>query len=246
MELEILRKLGLSEGEIKVYGALLELGASALNGIHERTGIERRNIYDILNKLIERGIVTYVQENKKRFFRIAHPNNIIGYIRQQEHELESTKGEILKHIPELVAKYEFKRQPMSGEIFRGHEGTKAVWEDMLNYKEIKWIGAGRYIPKQMPHFFASWNKRRIEKKIPILNIVRQELRKEIKEPFKLETIRYQPKEWSGNPTVISLYGNKVVNFIFIGEFFAFVIESPELADHYRRYFDYLWQHVCTK
>jgi len=72
------------------------------------------------------------------------------------------------------------------------------------------------------------------------------MRKEIKEPYKLETIRYQPKEWSGNPTVISLYGNKVVNFIFIGEFFAFVIESKELADHYRRYFDYLWDHVCTK
>ena len=53
MTLEILRKIGLSEGEIKVYNALLDLGTSSLNQIHEKTGIERRNIYDILNKLIE-------------------------------------------------------------------------------------------------------------------------------------------------------------------------------------------------
>ena len=56
MQLELLRKIGLSEGEVKIYTALLDLGLSPINKIHERTGIERRNIYDILNKLIERGL----------------------------------------------------------------------------------------------------------------------------------------------------------------------------------------------
>ena len=69
MNLEILKKIGLSEGEIKVYNALLEIGATSINNIHEKIGIDRRNIYDILNKLIERGLISYVETDGKRTFK---------------------------------------------------------------------------------------------------------------------------------------------------------------------------------
>ena len=55
MELQELRILGLTNGEIKVYSAILHMGSSTINNIHEKTGMERRAIYDILNKLIEKG-----------------------------------------------------------------------------------------------------------------------------------------------------------------------------------------------
>lgn len=246
MELEILKKLGLSEGELKIYNALLDLGSSPVNRIHEKTGIERRNIYDILNKLIERGLVTYITENKKRFFQIAHPKNIIGYIEQKEYDLETIKSKLQKEIPSLIKKFEFTKPSISAEVYRGVGGVKAVWEDMLNYKEIHWIGSGRYIPKWYPNFFAGWDKRRVKLKIRMLNIMRYELRKEIKEPYKYEDIKYLPKEFSGNPTVIGIYGNKIVNFVFVKDFFAFVIESKELAENYRLYHNYLWNNVAKK
>ena len=88
MELEILRKIGLSNGEITLYSALLETGRAPVNKIHEKTGIERRNIYDILNKLIERGLITYIMENKRRLFQITHPTRIIGYLEEKKHDLE--------------------------------------------------------------------------------------------------------------------------------------------------------------
>jgi len=246
MVVEILRKIGLCEGEIKVYSSLLGLGSAPMNRIHERTGIERRNIYDILNKLIERGLVTYVSENKKRYFKIAHPTNLVGYIEQKEHDLETLKAEMKQQIPSLTKQFEFVKPAINAEIFRGAEGVKAVWEDMLNYDSICWIGSGRYIPKWYPHFFASWDKRRINLKIKMFNLMRHELRKEIKASYKLEYIRFLPPEFSGAPTVIGIYGNKVVNFILSKEFFAFVIESKELADNYKNYHKYLWNNVAKK
>ena len=66
MNLEYLKELDLSDGQVRVYGAVLELGISTINKIQEKTGIERRNIYDILNKLIEKGLVTYITEKGKR------------------------------------------------------------------------------------------------------------------------------------------------------------------------------------
>lgn len=243
MALEILRKIGLSDGEIKVYSALLDLGMSPINKIHEKTGIERRNIYDILNKLIEKGLASYILENKKRSFQIANPNKIAGYIEEKKRDLDIIEEEVEKEIPSMLQKFNLVKQEIGSEIYRGTNGVKAVWGDMLNYKEIYWIGSGRYIPKKHPVFFANWNKRRIKLKIKMFNIIRYELKKEVK-PFQLEYCRFLPREFSGNPTVIGVYGNKTVNFLLGEDFFAFVVESKELAENYKRYHKYLWDNVA--
>jgi len=243
MTLEILRKVGLSEGELKIYEVLLDSGKSPISKIHEKTGIERRNIYDILNKLIERGLTTYVTENKKRFFQITHPNKILGYLEEKKHSLDEIKKEIQDDIPSLVKKFELRRLDIDAQIFRGPEGIKAIWEDMLNYKENYFIGSGRYVPKQMPFWFANWNKRRIKLKVKWFNIFRHELKKETT-AMPHEKIKFLPKEFSGNPTVIGIYGNKTVNYLLGKEFFAFVIESKELAEDYKRYHKYLWDNIA--
>jgi len=240
MVLEILRKVGLSDGEIKVYSSLLDLGKAPLNKIHERTGIERRNIYDILNKLIERGLVTYIKENKRRLFEISHPNKIIGYVEEKKHELDITKQEIEKELPSIIEKYNFKKPDINAEIFRGIEGVKAVWEDMLNYKEVYWIGSGRYVPKRLSIWFSNYNRRRVKQKVKWLNLMRNEMKKEIKKPLEFEQIKFLPKEFSGNPTAIGIYGNKIVNFLLGEDFFAFVIENKEIAENYKKYHKFLW------
>ena len=205
---ESLRKIGLSEGEIKVYSALLNNGSLPVNLIHEKVGIERRNIYDILNKLIERGLISYVTENKRKSYSISHPSKIVGYIEEQKHELEQTKQEVTKDIPSLIEKFNFKRPDVSAEVYRGYEGIKAIWEDMLNYKETYWIGSGRYVPRKLPHFFANWNKRRIKKKHMWWNLHRVEMKKEINE-FQYEKLRFLPKEFSGSPTVSAFMATKL-------------------------------------
>jgi sugar-specific transcriptional regulator TrmB len=244
MELEILRKIGLSDGEMKIYSALLDAGSSPVRRIHEMTGIERRNIYDILNKLIERGLVTYIDENKKRSFRISHPKKIIGYIEEKKHILDENVTEMERILPRFIEKFNAKRPEINAEVFRGWEGVKAVWEDMLNYKEVRWIGSGRYVPKGLPHFFESWNRRRVKLGIRWINLLRFELRNEIKTPYKLEDARFLPPEFSANPIVISIFGNKTANFIFSDEIFAFLIESEKLSENYRRYHKYLWDKVA--
>ena len=243
MELEILRKIGLSNGEITLYSALLETGRAPVNKIHEKTGIERRNIYDILNKLIERGLITYIMENKRRLFQITHPTRIIGYLEEKKHDLEITEKEIKKEIPQLIGKFNLTKPETNSEIYRGYEGVKAVWEDMLNYKENCFIGSGRYVPKALPHWFANWNRRRIKLKVKWYNIFRHEFRNQVK-PFPYEYQKFLPKEFSGNPAAIVIYGNKTVNFMLGKEFFAFVIESKDIAENYKKYHKYLWDNVC--
>jgi len=244
MVLEILRRLGLSNGEIKVYSALLELGKSTINMVHEKTGIERRNIYDILNKLIERGLITYAIENKKRFFQVTHPNKIIGYIEEKKHEIEEIEDDVKKEIPSIIKKFEFKKAEIRAETYTGTEGIKAVFEDMLNYKIGYFIGGGGYVVTNLPFFWKTYNKRRIKSGVVWYNLGREDLKGHpiIKE--KNIHTRFLPKEFNVNPSVIFIYGNKVANILWGEEFFAFLIESEKIAENYKKYYKYLWDHVA--
>lgn len=243
MNLDILRKVGLSEGEIKVYNAVLGIGIAPINKIHEKTGIERRNIYDILNKLIERGLVTYMNENKKRSFQISSPNRLLEYIDEKKEAFEDIKKKLSLQMPEILKEFQAKNEDIKAEVFRGVEGIKTVWNDMLNYSEMFWIGSGRYVPKRYPNFFIPWNKRRIKKRIKVFNLLRYEMRGQI-EVWTYEKVKYLPKEFSGTPAVIGIFGNKIAHFLYGENLFAFVIESKELAENYKSYHKYLWDKVA--
>src|SRR3989344_3423851 len=239
MDFKELEILGLSKGNIKVYSAILNNGISSINDIHERTGLERRAIYDIINKLIEKGLITYVIEKGRKKYQCAPPKKLLE-------ELNIKKQEMLdfeKIIPYIKEIYASSRPKINSEVFRGAEGIKTVWEDMLNYKEIYWIGSGRYVPKKFPDWFSNWNKRRIKLRVKWFNLCRYELKKEIK-VMPYENARFLPVEFSGNPIVIAIYGNKVVNFIYGEQFFAFSIESKEVAHNYKMYHQYLWDNVA--
>ena len=82
----------------------------------------------------------------------------------------------------------------------------------ISMKSVFWIGSGRYVPKKFPHWFQRWNNRRIKLKVKWRNLLRYELKQEVK-AMPYEFVKFLPEEFSGNPTVIGIYGNKVVNFL---------------------------------
>ena len=239
MELSTLKELGLSEGEVKTYSAVLKIGISTINEIHEKTAIERRNIYDILNKLIKKGLISYTIEKGKRTYQCVNPARLVEGIKRKEEKLKNLE----KQIPEMIKIYKNSKPKITAEIYRGKEGIKAIFEDMLNYKENYFIGGRWYVTKEMPSYWSHYDKRRIELKVKWYNLVRYELKK-IKIPEeRLMFVRFLPKEFSGNPSVVFIYGEKVVNVLWGGEFFAFMIESEDIAENYKRYFNYLWDNA---
>ncbi|MBS3097523.1 hypothetical protein J4209_01865 [Candidatus Woesearchaeota archaeon] len=76
MKEEALRKFGLSDREIKVYLALLELGEALASKIAEKTNTPRTLSYDILENLLKKGLVSYVIKSNKKYFSAFDPNNL--------------------------------------------------------------------------------------------------------------------------------------------------------------------------
>ena len=240
MELQELKILGLTKGEIKVYTAILNTGISTLNNIHEKTGIERRAIYDIINKLIEKGLITYTVEKGKRTYQCAPPDKLKEEINKKKQEIKKFE----KLIPEIEHTYKSLKPKINLEVFRGKEGIKAVFEDMLNYKKNYFIGGGYYIMDLLPHYWPQYNERRIKLGIKWYSLGLYETKKRKIPEKRLLWIKYLPKEFSGGPSVVFIFGNKIVNVLWGEEWFAFMIESKEIADNYKKYHKYLWEYVA--
>ena len=240
MELKELKILGLTKGEIKVYTAILNIGISSMNEIHEKTGLERRGIYDIINKLIKKGLLTYTIEKRKRTYQVAPPNKIQEEINLKKEEIEKLQD----ILPNIKQTYKSAKPKINLEIFRGKEGIKALFEYMLNFKENFFIGGGFYIMDLLPYYWPRYNERRIKKGVHWYSLSLYETKKRKVPEKRFLDLKYLPKELSVNPSVIFIFGNKIVNVLWGEEWFAFMIESNEIANSYKKYFKYLWDKVA--
>jgi predicted transcriptional regulator len=244
IELEQLKELGLSEGQIAVYSAVLELGISTLNSIHEKTGIERRNIYDILNKLIERGFIAYTVEDGKRTYHCTHPNSILDDITSKEDALKQLKGKI-PDIKDILAS---TKTDIKAEVFRGNEAMKSLLNEALEYKASYWIGGNSGVEKTpLKNWFKHWMQRRVGKKHVMYDLVDYGTFLEGLKPkdIKLHKKNYYkycslPKELA-SPMVIIIFGNKVAQVLWTKKSFAFVLESKDIKESFMKYFNYFWE-----
>jgi|TARA_Y100000310_G_C20672277_1_gene810937 predicted transcriptional regulator len=252
MNIEFLRKIGLTEGEIKVYNALLEIGVSGLNKIHERTAIERRNIYDILNKLIEKGLVSYTIEKGKKTFQITHPKKILSYLEEKKKDLEETEKEVEPHVNDLLQVFNQSKEETRAEVFRGNESIKTLAAEILEYKESFWMGGNSFekykaVPKNLQVFFNHWMKKRAKQKHIMHDLVSYGTYLKGLEPNKINIHKKSfykyctlPKNMY-MPMVIIIFGNKVAQIQWGEQSFTFVIESKKIKESYMKYFNHFWK-----
>ena len=135
-ELYDLLKIGLTEGEAKVYLALTELGSSTVGPIVKKARVAYSNVYDILNRLIEKGIVSYIINNKTKYFQAASPSNLVDYLEKKEKEIEFQKAALKQVLPELTQLQKIVPQ-QDAEIFLGKKGLKTAYEKFTSEMDNK-------------------------------------------------------------------------------------------------------------
>src|SRR3989338_3931457 len=101
MNTEVLRSIGLTENEIKIYIDLLKSGSSTSYDISKRTGIYRVHVYDKIEQLMSKGLATHVYKGSKKFFQATSPSKIKQYLEDKKRDLELREVEVNLLIPEL-------------------------------------------------------------------------------------------------------------------------------------------------
>lgn len=242
MDTKLLREIGLTDTETRVYLALLNLGATSAGKIVEETGSYRKNVYDALNRLIEKGLVTYVIENKIKYFQPKDPENLINYLDEKKSRIDEKKKEIKETISDLKSKFNSLVPEIESEIYRGIEGIKTILKECLDYNEVLFIGGTWDVETRLPYFWPNYNKKREQLKCKWKSLVIHEAQHRLKTKLKYYEYKILPKVLSGI-NVIYIYGDNVANVVWLEKPIAFVIKHKNLANNYRKYFRFLWKTI---
>lgn len=244
MHFPILEKLGLSVNEAKIYISLVESGEASISQIAINARIHRRNAYDAIHRLLDKGLIFQIINPRENKYNAVDPDKLKELQGERDAELNLA-------LPELQKKYHRQNIPEAAYIYRGLEGQKNIWRELLNVNQDSYaIGAkgNWYEPKleiSRKAFFRQANKQ----KIKFIQLFDNEAVRHISSfPKHFEgSLRYRilPKEYSTN-SVLHIFGEYVVTYTGIEVMSLsenttfFVMKSKSLAESYRKWFWYMW------
>lgn len=96
-------QLGLTDGEARTYLALLKTGPSTVGPIAKTAHISYSKIYEVLERLLDKGLVSVIKKNNAHQYQAVEPAQLTNYIEQQEQQLQEKKKTITKMLPQLEA-----------------------------------------------------------------------------------------------------------------------------------------------
>ena len=242
MDVPELERIGLLKNDRTVYLALLEIGSATVSTLVKKTGLHRSYVYDILDKLIDLGLVSFTIKNNKKFFNVENPEIIVKIVENKKEELEKDKEEISKIIPKLVQKQHTVLERQEARVFIGKGGIKSVLEDILNVgDDFVGFGAEGKFKDIFKWYFTNWQRRRVESGVKYKIIYNVKLRgqRPTKEQKSVQ-VKFLPEKYEFPATTI-IYGDKVAILLWDKSPIGFVLESKEVVKSFSSYFDVLWK-----
>lgn len=247
MNLQILEEIGLTKTEIKIYLALLELGQTTTTQIVRKANIHASKVYEFLDKLIRKGLVSCAIKSNKRYFTASDPDFLREFLGEKRDKIAEQEKEVEKIIPELRETRKHCKDAIRSETYEGLGGIKSVYGKIistLGKGETHYIiGAPRIGNELIEGFLLDWHKKRIRKGIRCKYIYDGDARDygEIREKMPFTEVRYLPKKLV-SPVWIEIFGNSV----FIGHIKGkntslFLINDAEIAKGYLDYFEMIWR-----
>jgi len=235
MDIELLQELGLTLNEAKTYLALLELGQSLAGTIADKAKIHRRNVYDALERLIEKGLVTYVIKSNRKYYEAVNPKKIIDMLKEKLNIAETS-------LSILLQKYKASKSKQEIIVLQGVGGMKTFLEDIQKEKkDLFVIGATGKAYARLKLFIHSWFRGMNESKIKIKVLWNFDAlnKKEFTNELKMET-KTLPKNFS-TPTQIFIYGGKSGVVIWSETPLCILIKNKEITNGFKKYFDFMWK-----
>ncbi|MFA7208683.1 MAG: helix-turn-helix domain-containing protein [Parcubacteria group bacterium] len=234
-----MQKLGLNEKEAKAYLAALELGETTLQRIVAKSGISRTTIYDVLESLKQRGLVSTVKKSKKLYYYAEEPDSL-------QNELDEKQDLLKKAMPQLLAMANLIDCKPKIKYYEGLEGLKEVYMDSLHYPEkeiLSWVAEEAFYEFDKDFLLNFYHPRRIKQKIwsreiasdhPLTREYQQE------EISGLRKTKILPAKEFPMDVSINLYGKNKIGIMSFEEEIGLTMESEKIHITLKSLFEFMW------
>lgn len=247
MVYEELHAAGLTEGQTRVYLALLELGPSTNTQLARRSGLQVSSVYYCLNALVEKGFATYVLTGNKRTYRAVDPKEAIDVLARDMEDRQAVLSRFKAAVPDLEQLQQKGTEKNYATVYEGIGGVRSAFNEVLRtlkrgdeYCAIN-IGEEYLQSKEARQFFRTYHAKRAKMGIKVRFLSAPSLLTVLKDVFaglKHTEIRLTEQK---TPLGIVIYDNRVQTVIWDKKPMAFVTYSKMNAERYRAFFEEVWQ-----
>ncbi len=232
---EQLKEIGLTDNEVKIYLLLLKQGLMNPSEIAKKSGLHRGYIYDALERMQEKEVISSILKDKKKHFQAILPENLVELLRFR---LENFQ----KIVPELIKLEQTKKEETRVDLHKGNKVYRVLLKEVISTlkenEEIYLIGIDEEVllnevePIYLKQYLNIIKSKNIKEKIII-----KKGGKKIINP----NIHYRELDdkYIGK-TMQIIYNNKVAIFILGVPYYLIIIDNKEVAETYKRQFDLLW------
>lgn len=244
---DILSEIGLAKNESYIYVALVRGGGMGVSAIATKSGVHRRNVYDSMQRLMEKGLVYEEVGERENTYHAVDPHKLLEIVEEKRNKVETL-------LPELVKQYSALADEQSVTIYRGIEGVKNYIRHIEHEgKEVYLYGAlGGSLSPKVSQTFKYLVSMLEKKKIAAHVLYRYEVLLNNPEIIghmgKTSKSRVLPKEFDDIATY-TVFGDYICfqagqysleNFEKQGEITLFIMKSAAIADMMRKQFTVVW------
>lgn len=236
-------ELGFNKNEAKVYLTLIKFKQADANTLTKKTKFHKNIIYDNLEKLIDKGLVSFIIEGGKKVFSISPPDLLQEYFEEQQDRLDKKKRLAKKLSKEisLSTKETFERQ--GAIVSRGVKAIKSFYNEALKNGNYVVFGAPKESLEIMGEtFWRNYNLKRTKKRISVKMIFNPSIKdfgNSIKDKFT--SIKYFDKDFEPL-TETHIQKNRIGIIVWTKEPIVFAIKDKNTAESYLKYFETMWKH----
>lgn len=229
--------IGFSKNEAHVYLSLLELGPSGAGRVATKSNVHRTNTYEALNRLSEKGMVSYIIKNGKKLFEAEHPQELLKIVKRRTDNLS-------KILPSL----ELKKSMNAKQIAVVHDGFKAFramfnkLADQIQPKEPYWAFAFKeeYHSPAASLFLKKFHQRLAQKNVDDRLLAHHSIKKEFRKTFKgNENLKFRFTDVE-TPSGVIITNDKVIILLWEKNPTAIEINSPQIYEQYHKFFSGVW------
>lgn len=243
---ELFEIFELTPNEIRVYEALLKIKKGTKTPIVKESGILSSKVYEVLDRLIKKGLVASFVENNVMNYVPVHPSNIKSLFDDKIKLLQHQKVAFEKHISTLFPTSEDFITDV--QLFRDWSGLKSaltIADDDLHKGDTYYIlGAspGEDI-ERANDIFSKNDKRLDEKKVKVKAIHDSAMKKEAEAYLHKYgkgkwTIRYSAVP---GPFQIGITNNYALLILLEKNPVIILINNKKIRDSFLHYFNTLWE-----
>ncbi len=241
----ILEEIGLTKNEIKIYLALLKIGSTSTGAILKETKAHASKVYDGLERLAVKGLVSHVIISNIKHFKAVNPERLIDFLDDKKKRLQEQEEEMRTYLPQLNALREMGTDDTDAEIFRGWKGMETVFNEGIKEmgKGDLWQVLGAYAgeDRERTNVFIQRVIMKCEQKKMRWKIIYNESARNTFAYEQRSTITQNRFLSQETPATINIYKDVVFIALWIKNPVAFRLRNQKVADSFRLYFEFMWK-----